>query len=506
MAAKNTVTLTFAGDAAKLSKAKDDVVSGVKTIGDTVDKTSDKMVEGAAKASKLESGLGSISSVTVALSTAMDDATGAVSGLAQFMDRGRARSSASARALLDVEQASADAAQAMGDLRQAQLDLSQSMIDGRQAAADVEQAQLDQKQAVIDARTAQQDYNAAVKEHGKGSVEAQQALQDLAQAQQDAKQAGIDLTQAQQDQKQAQEDGRQATRDMTQAQVDAKGAALDLADAQHEVNPGTLAKWGQEIEAITPLIMGVVGATNLLTLATNALSISTIKNVAAQVAAKVATIAQSVATGVATAAQWLMNIALTANPIGLVIVAIAALIAIIVLIATKTTWFQTIWRMAWGGIKAAASAVWDWLKGLPDRIGNAFGRVGGLIRRAFSGLVDIITWPWRTAFNFIARAWNNTIGRLHWSIPGWVPGIGGNSISAPRLPTFHTGGIVPGAPGQEMLAVLQAGERVTPAGQSKQQPIVIEIRGDGTRLGQALVELLENAIRGRGGLLLGEAR
>ena len=30
----------------------------------------------------------------------------------------------------------------------------------------------------------------------------------------------------------------------------------------------------------------------------------------------------------------------------------------------------------------------------------------------------------------------------------------------------HSGGVVPGTPGADVLAVLQAGERVTPAGQS----------------------------------------
>lgn len=176
---------------------------------------------------------------------------------------------------------------------------------------------------------------------------------------------------------------------------------------------------------------------------------------AAMVAHVVAAGAVKVATLAWTGVQWLLNAALTANPIGLIIIAIAALIAIVVLIATKTTWFQTAWKYAWRGIKTAAVAVWDWLKGLPGRIGSAFRRVA-----------DFITRPFRSAFNFIADAWNNTVGKLRVTIPSWVPVIGGNTIAMPTLPKFHTGGVVPGTPGQEVLAVLQAGERVTPAGQS----------------------------------------
>lgn len=44
-----------------------------------------------------------------------------------------------------------------------------------------------------------------------------------------------------------------------------------------------------------------------------------------------------------TAVQWLLNIALTANPIGIIIVAIAALVAAIVWVATQTTFFQDLW-------------------------------------------------------------------------------------------------------------------------------------------------------------------
>lgn len=162
-----------------------------------------------------------------------------------------------------------------------------------------------------------------------------------------------------------------------------------------------------------------------------------------------------VATMTWTAVQWLLNAALTANPIGIIIVGIGLLVAAIVWIATKTTWFQTAWKYAWGGIKAVAVGVWNWLKDLPGKIGSVFVKVAEFIGR-----------PFRAAFNMVANAWNNTVGRLRFTVPSWVPGIGGNTIAAPTLPTFkfHAGGRVPGSPGQEVLAVLQAGERVMPNG------------------------------------------
>lgn len=208
---------------------------------------------------------------------------------------------------------------------------------------------------------------------------------------------------------------------------------------------------------------------------------------------KVGLIAQSVWMGIVKAAtvvwtgvQWLLNAALTANPIGLIIVAIVALVAIIVLIATKTTWFQDLWRVVWSFVKNTAIDFWDWLKDLPSKLGSVFSSIAGFISA-----------PFKSAFNFVSDAWNHTIGKLSWSVPDWVPFIGGNRISAPQLPKFHTGGVVPGAPGTEMVALLQAGERVTPAGQSG--TAVLELRSSGARVDDFLIEMLARAIKGRGG-------
>lgn len=471
--AGNQVVLTFAGDATKLQRAN---ATATTSISQTA--------EAAGKASKdIEGRLGRLGAAAVGMSTAVGDAGGTLSALSDLQQRGAVRAAAQARAFAAVEQAGIDAEQAIGDLRQAQIDLTQAGIDVEQAQEDAQQALLDQKQAALDARTAQDDYNAAVKEHGRGSVEAQQALLDLEQAQRDMAQAGIDASQATADVAQAQEDASQAGRDMTQAQRDAKDAALDLADAQREADPTTMARWASTVDSFTPVLLGLVGVTNLLAMANSAVSLSAVRSAAATGAARAAALAGAAATGVATAAQWLWNAAMTANPIGLVIVAVAALVAAIVFIATKTTWFQTIWRVAWGGIKAAAVAVWDWLKGLP-------GRVAG----AFSTLANIITAPWRFAFNAIARLWNSTVGKLSFTVPGWVPIIGGNGFSMPKVPTFHAGGVVPGPPGREVLALLQAGERVTPPGGSG-AGLVLEVRSDGSRMAEFFAQGLAHAVR-----------
>lgn len=182
-----------------------------------------------------------------------------------------------------------------------------------------------------------------------------------------------------------------------------------------------------------------------------------------------------------------LNLTFLSSPIFWVIAAVVLLVAAIVLIATKTDWFQRAWRAAWGWIKDAASNTWEWLKKLPGWIGSAFATVA-----------NAITAPFRWAFNFIADAWNHTIGRLSWTVPGWVPFIGGNTISVPNLPKFHSGGVVPGVPGSEQLALLQAGERVETrgAGGGDVVHVVVKIDRD------TLLDVIAKGNR-RGGLSLG---
>lgn len=183
-------------------------------------------------------------------------------------------------------------------------------------------------------------------------------------------------------------------------------------------------------------------------------------------------------------AQWLMNASLWASPITWIVLGVLLLVGVIILIATKTDWFQRAWRASWKWIKEAASSTWEFIKKIPGWIGDAFGKIA-----------DFISTPYKKAFNLIADAWNNTIGRLSWKVPNWIPGIGGNTISVPNLPHFHAGtGRVPGAPGQEMLAVLQAGETVSSAAGGG-GAMRLERGAGGSTLEQLLAEFFHHAVR-----------
>jgi hypothetical protein len=420
--AGNAVNLEFAGDATKLAQAAKRAEQSVAQVGSSATDASDDLQRASRSADQAGQSYGDLGSATTGAIDAIDSLGGGLQALADIQDSARQKAQRLAQAANDV-------AQAQEDMAQATRDANQATIDGEQAALDAEQARLDQA-------TALKDYNAAVREFGAGSAEARQAQIDLTQA-------GIDL-------KQAQEDSAQATRDASQANIDARQGQLDLNEAMHEANPPELQQWADQVNMATPLLSAMVGVVGLVT-----------------------------------AAQWAWNAAQLASPTTWIILAIGALIAIIVLIATKTDWFQRAWRASWKWIKEAAANTWDFLKRIPDWIGSVFRKVASAIAS-----------PFQSAFNAVRWAWNNTVGRLSWTVPGWVPGIGGNSISAPRL---HEGGRVPGMPGQEVLTLLQGGERVSsPAGNvggSQGEWIHVDL-GD---LGAALLEPIARAVQRRGG-------
>ncbi|WP_417366896.1 phage tail tape measure protein [Flavobacterium beibuense] len=63
------------------------------------------------------------------------------------------------------------------------------------------------------------------------------------------------------------------------------------------------------------------------------------------------TMIQNAVAKVATAVQWAWNAAMTANPIGVIIVAIGALVAAIAWVATKTEGWGEAWQHTWNGAK-----------------------------------------------------------------------------------------------------------------------------------------------------------
>lgn len=166
--------------------------------------------------------------------------------------------------------------------------------------------------------------------------------------------------------------------------------------------------------------------------------------------------------------QGILNITLSMNPIGLVVLAIAALVAGFITAYNTSEDFRRIVDGALQWVKSSAQGVADWFSGpfvqfftdAGQRIGDFFmvdvpaffGRAAEAVGSAFSGVKDLLLAPIRSAVQWI----NDTFVS---GINGFLGTIG-ISWRVPTIPGFSDGGYTgPGARLQP-AGIVHAGEVV----------------------------------------------
>ncbi len=153
--------------------------------------------------------------------------------------------------------------------------------------------------------------------------------------------------------------------------------------------------------------------------------------------------AWSIATKAQTTLQWLLNAVLSANPFGLVAIAIGVLIAAGV----------ALWKN-WDTVKAKAIEIFGKIK-------NFVAPIIDGIKESFKGMVNGVVG----ALNFMIRALN----KLKFTVPDWVPAIGGKGFgfNIPEIPKFAKGtNFVP----FDTAAFIHKGEAVIPANNNPSNP------------------------------------
>lgn len=129
----------------------------------------------------------------------------------------------------------------------------------------------------------------------------------------------------------------------------------------------------------------------------------------------------SAAEVVAAAETWLLNTALLANPIGLVVAAIAALVAAFVVLWNKSDKFREFWINLWDKIKTSAAVViefikiafkntWESIKKVWDVAGKYFEGVWKAIKLVFSVVKSVLTGNFSDAWNGIKAIWSIVSG------------------------------------------------------------------------------------------------
>lgn len=164
-------------------------------------------------------------------------------------------------------------------------------------------------------------------------------------------------------------------------------------------------------------------------------------------------------------------------------IALIALAAIFVLLWTRSETFRNIvigvFNAVGGFIKDVFMGavnfivgLWNnlinFITGIPQRIGQVLASLGSFIGNAFKMGLNV-------AIDFLNGA-IDLINKLIYGINLINPFADIPNI--PHIPRMHTGGIVPGAPGTEQLAILQAGERVSTESESSKNGGTIHVTGD----------------------------
>lgn len=193
-----------------------------------------------------------------------------------------------------------------------------------------------------------------------------------------------------------------------------------------------------------------------------------------QVAVAIAQGAWNAIVGIATALQWLWNAALTANPIGLIILGIAALIGIIVLLVTHWDWVKQVAVNCW-------NTVMGWIKGAPDWLLAIIAPLLLIVKHwddvkaAALGFWDAIV---KTFSNIGQWFKNNVIDPLLGIVPDWLKKFfGGGSVSVKATSNSATlvsdgvdGSHASGlsyVPFDNYIARLHKGERVLTASENR---------------------------------------
>lgn len=195
-----------------------------------------------------------------------------------------------------------------------------------------------------------------------------------------------------------------------------------------------------------------------------------------------------------TLAQSGLNAALSANPIGLVVIGIGLLVAAILYLWNNCEWFRNGLLALWEGLKQYFfnvvipfwKALFNAVAGVFTSIWNSASSVIGNIKNIFSNLIDFIknvftgNWrgAWQNVLNIFSNIWdamktiykaplNAMISGLNAfirginkiKIPDWVPGLGGKGINIPTIPGFAVGTrYLP----KDMLIQAHEGEMIVP--------------------------------------------
>lgn len=150
-----------------------------------------------------------------------------------------------------------------------------------------------------------------------------------------------------------------------------------------------------------------VGATVASNAAESTGILTKIRSAAVTVVSTVAQKAAAAATKTWAAVQWLLNVALSANPIGLIVVLIAAMVAGVILAYTHSEKLRKIVTATWNGIKTAVGAVVGWFTGT---VVPALQKVWNGVKHGVGAVAKVFRTAWNAVKNAVSKGIAAVVG------------------------------------------------------------------------------------------------
>lgn len=222
-------------------------------------------------------------------------------------------------------------------------------------------------------------------------------------------------------------------------------------------------------------------------------TIATVAGTVASVAARAAVIAW-------TAVQWLLNAALTANPIGLVIAAIALLIGGIILAYQHSETFRNIIQAVWRGIQAVVGAVIGWLQ---TAIPAAWSFIKGVTSSVFNAVLAVVRFIWGaiklyiSVYVFAIKAVIQGLAAIPGLITGWFSRARDGAVRMlSALVTF-----VSGIPGKILSALGALGSLLYNVGRDMISGLINGIKDMAGNVASAALDAAKGAVNAVKGFL-----
>lgn len=102
-----------------------------------------------------------------------------------------------------------------------------------------------------------------------------------------------------------------------------------------------------------------------------------------------------------------LKVAFTANPIGMIIVAIIAVIGIFIVLYKKCEWFRNMVNAVWKSIKDTFSNVWEWIKGRFNALIDIGANAWDGLKNSATIIIDKIKDAFKGFFDWLPNKWEN---------------------------------------------------------------------------------------------------